>query len=281
MTNEADAHFSGGSHPVARRIITNVFGARTADVVGDRLFDYKVWRDRTFTPEGRASRARIKAFENIHAGERCVIIGNGPSLHKTNLALLRDEITFGLNRIYLMFDELGFTTTYLAAVNKFVVQQFAEDLRGISSPLFTWAANREYLVGSPNAVFLTELRGPQFVTDLSRGAWAGGTVTFVAMQLAYYMGFSKVILVGVDHSFSTRGPANKLVTASEPDPNHFDPRYFGPGSKWQLPDLETSEIAYELARRRFVDSGREIVDATVDGALQIFPKSSLEAALGK
>ena len=56
------------------------------------------------------------------------------------------------------------------------------------------------------------------------------------------------------------------------DPNHFDPHYFGKGFRWQLPDLETSETAYNMAKCQFEIDDREIVDATVDGKLQVFNK---------
>ena len=113
------------------------------------------------------------------------------------------------------------------------------------------------------------------------GAWEGATVTFVALQLAYHLGFYEVILIGVDHSFATTGPANKLVTATAADANHFDPTYFGPGVKWQYPDLEVSAAAYALARDAFETSGRHILDATVGGQLKVFPKADYEQLVQK
>jgi hypothetical protein len=101
------------------------------------------------------------------------------------------------------------------------------------------------------------------------------------MQLAYYMGFTDVILIGVDHRFAVSGPAHQIVESAGPDNSHFDPNYFGKGFRWQLPDLETSGIAYGLARATFEKAGRRIVDATVGGALTIFPKMSLEKAIGQ
>jgi hypothetical protein len=92
------------------------------------------------------------------------------------------------------------------------------------------------------------------------------------MQVAYYLGFQKVILVGVDHSFVTQGKPHTTVVSQGDDPNHFDPQYFGKGFRWQLPDLETSEMTYRIAKWQFENTGREIVDATVDGKLQVFPK---------
>jgi hypothetical protein len=92
------------------------------------------------------------------------------------------------------------------------------------------------------------------------------------MQLAYHLGFQKVILIGVDHSFTTQGKPHQAVVSQGDDPNHFSPNYFSKGFRWQLPDLETSEAAYRLAHQAFEADGREIVDATIGGKLTIFPK---------
>ena len=92
------------------------------------------------------------------------------------------------------------------------------------------------------------------------------------MQIAYYMGFKQVILIGIDHSFSTTGEPHQIIISTGEDPDHFDPNYFGKGFRWQLPDLKTSELAYHLAKENFEQSGREILDATVNGKLDVFPK---------
>ncbi|MBP8997236.1 MAG: hypothetical protein KBG10_02995, partial [Anaerolineaceae bacterium] len=101
----------------------------------------------------------------------------------------------------------------------------------------------------------------------------------VAMQLAYFMGFKQVILIGVDHNFTTQGKPNTTVVSTGDDPNHFHPGYFGQGFRWQLPDLETSEIAYQLAKEAYRKDGREILDATVGGKLTIFPKVNFDTLL--
>ena len=107
------------------------------------------------------------------------------------------------------------------------------------------------------------------------GLYEGSTVTYVAMQLAYYMGFSEVILVGVDHNFVTKGDPHKIVTQTENDPNHFSSKYFK-NMKWQLPDLKTSEYAYKLAKVHYEYAGRKITDATVGGKLKVFKRKSLD-----
>jgi hypothetical protein len=44
-----------------------------------------------------------------------------------------------------------------------------------------------------------------------------------------------------------------------------------------MPDLDTSEIGYTLAREAYRKAGREVIDATVGGKLMIFPKVKYES----
>jgi hypothetical protein len=118
----------------------------------------------------------------------------------------------------------------------------------------------------------TTYSGPRFARDIRGRLWEGATVTYIALQLAYYMGFEKVILIGIDHNFSTKGQPNMTVVSQGNDPDHFAGNYFGKGFRWQLPDLETSEQAYRMAHATFTSDRREILDATVNGSLTVFPK---------
>lgn len=229
----------------------------------------------------RVSARRLARYQDRHAGQRCFIIGNGPSLRRMDLSLLRDEITFGMNRFYLAFDELGFETSYYVAVNELVMRQFAHDIARIRAPKFLYWPGRRHIPLGDDTMFL-RFGAPQtrFETDPRGRLGPGSTVTYVALQLAWYMGFEQVVLIGVDHHFESRGPAHATVVSDGEDPNHFDPRYFGKGVEWQLPDLDGSEAAYRVAKQRFEAAGREVLDATVDGRLQVFPKADYRRLLG-
>ena len=216
----------------------------------------------------------LRKMKNRHKGERCFIIGNGPSLRNTNLSRLNSEVTFGLNRIYLNFNEMGYSTTYYVAVNTMVIQQCVEDILALRMPRFaTWRARR-WLARDPNVVFIdTDYTEPAtFSEDISGRVFEGSTVTYVALQLAFHLGFEEVVLVGVDHSFQSAGRPNSTVISQGNDQDHFSPDYFGKGFRWQLPDLNASERAYSLAKEAFQSDGRQILDATVGGQLEIFPK---------
>lgn len=225
-------------------------------------------------PIKRQSANELKDMRDSHRGERCFIIGNGPSLQKMDLSPLRNEITFGMNRIYLLFPQMGFEPTYYVSINTLVIEQCAEDIQRLSMPKFITWRGRQWLRGDPRTVFLdTDYTDPPgFSADVSGRVYEGSTVTYVALQLAFHMGFEEVILIGVDHNFSMEGQPNETVVSTGGDADHFSPEYFGKGFRWQLPDLEASERAYIMARKAFDGAGRKVLDATVDGKLEIFPK---------
>jgi hypothetical protein len=254
------------------RIVGERLGDRMAGIYRDCVLPLAEATTYRLSKRGRESRQRLEAFAGRYLGERCFIIGNGPSLIDMDLARIRGEYTFALNRGYLLFDRIGGPTTFRVAVNRHVVEQFGADLVTAGPPVFmSWRSRRHVAKGS-DVVFIRRAPRFTFSEDLASGAWEGATVTYMAMQIAFHLGFNQVVLIGVDHRFATVGQANELVTSQGDDPNHFDPSYFGRGVKWQLPDLEISERAYRIARDRFVANGRSIVDATVGGNLTVFPK---------
>ncbi|MBN2557070.1 MAG: methyltransferase domain-containing protein [Anaerolineales bacterium] len=220
----------------------------------------------------KASRESLARFENIHRGERAVIIGNGPSLNRMDLSFLKNEFTFGMNRIYLGFEKWGFTPSYYVSVNPLVIEQSMESIRGIDTPRFLSTRAFDFMKEPDEAILLTSLDAPYFSRDPREGLWEGYTVTYVALQLAYYMGFERIFLIGVDHHFSAPGEPNQEITSDGKDINHFHPNYFGKGTRWHLPDLTNSEFSYRLARNAFEADGREVLDATLGGKLTIFPK---------
>ena len=78
----------------------------------------------------------LTMFKDLHRGERCVLVCNGPSLNRMDLGFLHNEIVFGLNKIYLGLEKFGFYPRYLAAVNDKVIHQSAEAYRQMSCVKF-------------------------------------------------------------------------------------------------------------------------------------------------
>lgn len=227
-------------------------------------------------------RERLLRFKDIHKGEDCFIIGNGPSLNKMDLSKLDGYYCFGLNKIYLMFEKQPLDLSYLISVNKLVIEQSLKIYKErIDYPVFlSYNSLPDGIKLSENIYpLITDARW-SFYSDVSNPIAEGYTVTYVAMQIAYYMGFKRVFLIGVDHSYKQKGRSNEEQYYQGDDINHFHPDYFK-GQKWNLADIEGNEASYALAKHQFLSDDRSIFDATCEGKLDIFPKITFEEALAE
>jgi hypothetical protein len=230
-----------------------------------------------FHPKSWSSRKKMKALHNRYQGKKAVIVCNGPSLLQTNFSLLDDVYTLGLNKINLLFEQAVFRPSCIVSVNPFVIEQNKHFFSKTKIPLFldAKASRSAGLLSQAHPSFIHSSDFPSFSEDCSFSIFQGYTVTYVAMQLAFHMGFSDVALIGCDHNFHVQGPANQVRTASGPDDSHFHKNYFADGQQWQLPDLHQSETFYALAARIYQENGRRLVNATAGGNLDLLPRIGL------
>ena len=224
----------------------------------------------------------IKKYESKYIGKRCFVVGNGPSLTKTKLELLKNEYTFGANLIFMMTEINNFKPTFYMIEDSHVASDNLERIWGYDhKKKFIPSQYRRFYSKMPNTLFypldLSSSRRsrPDFSVDCSNHVYCGGSVTYISLQLAFYMGFTEVYLVGVD--FDYKKPTHVKVrgrtwTSMGPDPNHFHPDYFGPGRKWHDPQLDRVAVYYKLARQVFGQSRRTLKNATIGGKLDIFER---------
>ena len=213
-------------------------------------------------------------LKNRHEGERAVLICNGPSLSKMDTSFLKDEIVIGLNKIYLGFTKFGFYPKYYVAVNDKVLQQSSTEIKKLTCIKFLSSrCTKLFSDGALTHTVNTQNPQNRFFTDITQGLHEGWTVTYAALQIAYFLGFEEVIIIGMDHRYKYAGQPNEEKIISGADPNHFCSAYFGYGQSWDNPDLENSEQSYRLANEIYEKSGRRIIDATLDGACEIFSKA--------
>lgn len=223
-------------------------------------------------------------LKNLHEGERAVIIGNGPSLNLCNLKKIKDETTFGVNSIFLNYENMGFHPTYYIVEDIFVAEDRFQEINQYKGSKTKFFGNYlRYCIDEADDILWLNVRFryddypgfPNFSKNAARMVWTGGTVSYICLQLAYYMGFSEVYLVGFDHSYNIPSDANiagmTIVSQSE-DPNHFDPNYFGKGYRWHDPKVERMEQAYRKAKKIFETDGRKIFNATKGGKLEVFER---------
>jgi hypothetical protein len=95
---------------------------------------------------------------------------------------------------------------------------------------------------------------PRFSVDPRQRLYCGQSVTIINLQLAYWMGFSRVVLIGMDFSYTIPDDVDRegdLITSNSDDVNHFHPDYFGKGKSWKDPKLDRVLVNYRLAKEMF------------------------------
>ena len=256
-------------------------GRPTGALFGLKVLNSTAWKEGvTYLKWKRKYAKELRKYKDLHKGEDCFIIGNGPSLNKMDLSPLAEYHTFGLNKIFLIFEKYDLNLSYLVATNPLVIEQSKEVYeKGLGFPLFLSHTASEGVVADRKHIErLHTLNLWSFYSDITQPICEGNTVTYVAMQLAFFMGFKRVFLIGVDHSFKQSGASHETQVYNGDDENHFHPDYFK-GQKWQLADVYGSEVSYHLANYHFINDERQIMDATLGGKLDVFPKIDFQEAL--
>lgn len=239
----------------------------------------------------RTASPGIGQFRDIHLGQRCFILGCGPSLKQHDPSWLVDEYTFGMNGIFLLRDWLGFEPTYYAVEDNLFHEDRFHDIKDFvrASACFYPLqfechgfnrSNHYYYGGIYDFDEVDDPDWPSFSDDATRLLFSGGTATYICLQLAYFMGFEEVVLLGMDHSYTV--PKGIIVrgdewTSTRADPNHFHPDYLGPGYRCRSPRTDRMEKAYLEARRVFERDGRRILNASVGGKLEVFERVDYES----
>ena len=236
-------------------------------------------------------------LKNAHQGETCVIVGNGPSLNLTDMQLVSKFPYFAVNSFFLLEDKIERPPDFYVVEDTAVFKDNFEEIVNFEAELKLFptmykekllSARTAEELGNPlffrmNQGFYGRRTGalgyPRFSQDASQRVFCGQSVTIINLQLAYWMGFSKVLLVGMDFSYQIPADAKvdgNIIVSQSDDPNHFDPRYFGAGKTWKDPKLSRVLQNYRLAKEVFEADGRQILNCTVGGALELFERSTLD-----
>lgn len=160
---------------------------------------------------------RLKKLENRHKGQRCFVIGNGPSLTIDDLNLISRDVTFAANRIYEAFSDTDWRPTYYSVTDSVFFDYFHD---------LTVKTCRENMPDTTKLFWLNLIKDikeplpfcdeiyfdlnmmhrdvPEFSKRADLFLYRGSTIIYVMIQLAVYMGFDEIYLLGVDNDFPTQ-----------------------------------------------------------------------------
>lgn len=250
---------------------------------------YVVWPD------------KLRRWKDRHAGERCFIVGNGPSLRETPLERLTGEYSFALNSIAKIYDKTAWRPTfYVNTTGMVVCKTWAEHARtsvalGIPSFLAVQYIPCIYMPPVPDnveLVVISEGHVSKVVTppdkwwshDIGQRICVYGTTMLAIMQIAAFMGFKEFVLVGCDMGWKP------FDFEQNRDPNHFDEDYWESattpdGSKRVVTDKLARrfnvqcEAAHQLTKRITDKLGIKVYNATTGGELEVYPRVDLDKVL--
>lgn len=216
--------------------------------------------------------SHIKKLKDSHKGQTCVVIGNGASLKETDLNRLSQKYpTLGSNRIYLY----PFVPDYYAICDDLMLMSCLEDIQKESFRPKAMFINSAYPL--PFAIPVNYSIKYDFSKDIEHEIVIGGTVTYVLLQIAYYLGFKKALLVGVDHDYpgAGKGSPGSVFLQEGDDKDHFHPEYFKPGMIYNRPELSATERMYQFAKSVFELDGRKILNLTTSTKLLVYDRDNV------
>jgi len=241
---------------------------------------------------------RLEALRNQYRNQRIFIVGNGPSLNNTDIEKLNSECSFGVNRIYLLFERTQWRPTFYTITDWRVAPDIANEVNNLSGMTFFFPERFRGLLRNGDDVYWYWKHNEmapnrevpikkRFAYNVHTGIRSGGSVLVTAIQLAFHLGFDPIYLVGVDldyhvpNSVKQSGPlvdgvGLHLESTKDDDENHFDPRYFGKNRRWRAPNILEMIKGFENCKDALEYENRHIYNATVGGQLNVFERVNFE-----
>lgn len=225
---------------------------------------------------------KYRKLQELHNSEsgRCFLIATGPSLTMDDLNKLRDEKTFGVNSLCKVFEELGWETTYYVLQDHGVFLKLLPDLEQMVHTKFIHADQRfkkkelqrlnceKYVFPRyyGNHLWNRKKLKTGFSQDVSMIVHEGYTVAFVALQMAAYMGFKEIYLIGTDCNYVQDESKQHFVSSG-----YYASNYATIGDEMIY--------AYSVAKENLDKMGVKVYNATRGGMLEVFPRVDLDEIL--
>lgn len=224
----------------------------------------------------------LKKFENIHLGEECYIVATGPSLLIDDLDRLHADhkICFSMNSCIKLFGKTSWRPDYYVLSDYYVYESLKKDIPDEHEiPVFFHPRKVPYVGNNSFAFKLssigTELRAtkihkfvnvhPRVSDDVTKYVSDGNSVVFIILQLAAYMGFQTIYLLGTD--------CNYKVAHTKLTDYHYTPKRRKETLGNEI--IDDYIIFDKFAKERKI----QILTATRGGMLEVFPRVNADDVL--
>lgn len=216
----------------------------------------------------------MKNYKGIHKGERCFIIATGPSLTLEDIKKLQKEKTFGMNSLCKIFPETGWETTYFGIQDYRVFRNFKEDIELLENTTIFMGDSIKGCKGAKSVVckypinylnhrYRLKTQSAKFSGDCYKEVYDGYSIAYSLLQIAVYMGFSEIYLLGADCNYRKQEKLHFIETGNVSAEDTGDRIIF----------------AYQEAKKYCDEHGIHVYNATRGGCLYVFPRVDLDEIL--
>ncbi len=223
---------------------------------------------------------KLKSYHNKYVGKRCFITCTGPSLTISDLEMLEGEYVFGMNSICLIHDKTDWKPDFLGIQDVHVFEKIKDTLlytdNGVVFAPYYYRKKLKtpedwvywHMCGSYHIyeMIYTKKFFAKYSDDCYVRIYDGYSITYSILQLATYMGFSEIYLLGADCSYL--GKQQHFI-----ETGHYDPGFR------ELTDRLFS--SYGKAKEFAESHGIKIFNATRGGCLEMFPRVKLEDVISR
>lgn len=229
----------------------------------------------------------IQSLKDSHKGEKCIIIGNGPSLSADDLNRIQDSgiPTFAMNRVFKFFSQTKWRPTYYISEDILILKDTVIDVEQIPAKIKFIPVNLNWFEGIDvkDAQYFwmdytTEMKDTfGFSLDCAHSVRCRGTVTTTCIQFAIYMGFTKIYLLGIDHNYSKSIDMNGNVVEDKTVKDYFIDNYDSDIKDQVVHDMRAPTLAFcdveQLSRKL---GTFRVFNATRGGKLEVFERVNFD-----
>jgi hypothetical protein len=254
----------------------------------------------------------LSNFKDKYIGKRCFILATGPSIATQDLSVLEGEHCIAVSMFHLheeirkikpiwhvlapvhspfkldtskkiidtCYDRYkGFEDINFLVGHSSYEYAYKEYIRNENNQFESEFKNRIHYLDYNKSYSITEQNySSNDIWDLEKNPFGIRTVIFPAIQLAYYLGFKEIILLGCDHDY--------LLDLTKEESQHFYPEKEGFSDKETFSSANLEEWfytyyilwkEYRLIRTYMNEQNVEILNATNGGMLDVFPRVKFES----
>ncbi len=225
---------------------------------------------------------RIEEFRDVHRGERCFIVATGPSLRIDDLETLRrnNEFCISMNTIFYCFEKTTWRPDIYCVLDGAIIDKWKNKIENLDVSVFfvgdssikEFQENLEgklYVYHSMSGKYY--MRNPKITTDFSEKVFNSGSVTFISIQLAIYLGFTDIYLLGTDFSYNIGKKNNHFMSGKSQNNEYNFSRSIINES------LYYAQNSYRCLKLEAEQLGHKIYNATRGGALEVFERVDFDS----